>query len=281
MKFLQPVRFRLLSPSLNFIFDRPFLTLCLAAAGMLAMPGSGRAAQSALLTWNGNTAPTVAGYNVHYGTSSGNYTSQINVGNVTSATISNLNAGSIYYFVVTAYSSANSESAASNEASFSVPMPTVSLTGVSDGEKFNAGSITLNANASETGGSISKVCFYNGSTEIAETTSAPFSVAWNGAQPGSYSITAVAYDNTGVAVSSSNVAVTVVPFNITGLQRQADGSSRLNVVGAAGRTNSIYVSNDLQNWTLLTTAVNSTGTLVVSDPGASSMPKRFYKAVSN
>jgi len=43
---------------------------------------------------------------LHYGTTSRSYSETIDVGNVTTYTISNLIAGKRYYFVVTAYNAA-------------------------------------------------------------------------------------------------------------------------------------------------------------------------------
>lgn len=76
---------------------------------------------SAILSW---TAPSgsVAGYRVYYGTASGKYSqalgSGISVGaGATSYTLSNLAAGSTYYFAVTSVDSTGKESAFSSEAS--------------------------------------------------------------------------------------------------------------------------------------------------------------------
>ncbi len=75
------------------------------------------------LAWDASSG-SVAGYKVHYGTSSGVYSSNINVTNTT-ATIANLVDGSTYYFAIKAYDSAGNESGFSNEASrtiaFAVP----------------------------------------------------------------------------------------------------------------------------------------------------------------
>ena len=70
------------------------------------------------LAWNPNTETNIAGYRLHYGTSSGNYTTTVDVGNTTTATPSNLTNGQAYYAVVTAYNTASLESLASNEVSF-------------------------------------------------------------------------------------------------------------------------------------------------------------------
>jgi Fibronectin type III domain len=60
------------------------------------------ATQSVSLAWNTTTDPSVVGYNVNYGTSSGSYTQTLNAGSTPAATVSNLAAGQTYYFVVTA-----------------------------------------------------------------------------------------------------------------------------------------------------------------------------------
>jgi hypothetical protein len=70
------------------------------------------------LAWNANTESDLAGYKVHVGTASGVYTLlNINVGNVTSFTVTGLAPGDVYYFAVTAYDTGGAESGVSNEVS--------------------------------------------------------------------------------------------------------------------------------------------------------------------
>jgi len=73
-------------------------------------------AADATLSWNPSTDPTVAGYKVHYGMSSGIYGHSIKVGNRTTYTVTGLGNGT-YYFTVTAYDSSGNQSAFSNEVS--------------------------------------------------------------------------------------------------------------------------------------------------------------------
>lgn len=73
------------------------------------------------LGWNPSSDTNVAGYNIYYGTASGDYASEVAVGNVSVITISNLTCGTTYYFAATAVDSTGDESSFSNEATFIVP----------------------------------------------------------------------------------------------------------------------------------------------------------------
>lgn len=71
---------------------------------------------SATLRWNAITSSAVSGYKVYVGEAPRQYSRTINVGAVTSSTVSSLTVGKTYYFAVTAYNSAG-ESPPSAEAS--------------------------------------------------------------------------------------------------------------------------------------------------------------------
>jgi len=151
-------------------------------------------AQSISLAWNPSSGTSVKGYRLHYGTSSGNYTSTLDAGAASSATVSNLTTGTKYYFVVTAYNAAGAESMPSNE------MSTI-------------------------------------------------------AQGIQYGITAVNY--------------------------LSNGSAQITVTGSAGLSNKVYASTDMKVWTLLTTAVNTSGTMLVADPAAATLNQRFYRVTNS
>ncbi|OGA47800.1 MAG: hypothetical protein A3G24_21770 [Betaproteobacteria bacterium RIFCSPLOWO2_12_FULL_62_13] len=89
--------------------------------------------------------------------------------------------------------------------------PTVSLTSPPNGASFNApASVTLAATASDTDGSIQKVEFFHGGTNLIATVSAPpYTFDWQNVQAGGYTLTAVATDNLGGATISSPVSITV------------------------------------------------------------------------
>ena len=71
------------------------------------------------LAWDPNTEPELVGYKLCYGTSSGQYSTQLDVGNVTTYTVASVSAGT-YYFAVKAYGIGGLESAFSNEVSTTV-----------------------------------------------------------------------------------------------------------------------------------------------------------------
>jgi len=82
-------------------------------------------AGSVTLAWDapvqsdGMPVLNVAGYKVHYGTSSGSYDKTVNTGTQKTCTISGLAPGT-YYIAVTCYDSSGNESSFSNEASKTV-----------------------------------------------------------------------------------------------------------------------------------------------------------------
>lgn len=69
--------------------------------------------------------------------------------------------------------------------------------------------VPLNATAADSDGTVAKVDFYNGTVLIGTDTTAPFSFNWTGVAIGTYSITAKATDDKGVATTSAPISVTV------------------------------------------------------------------------
>ena len=248
----------------------------------LGAPSSVLAAHTVSLGWDSSTDSQIVGYRLYWGNSSATYNQHIDVGYVTDATLSNLSGGSTYYVVVTSYNAAGTESLPSNEVSFSVapdPVPVVNLTGPS-GSINGPTNVTLNASASVSGDTIVRVEFYANSTQVGVATGTPYSVQWNGVQPGNYNLSAVAFTSNGNSASSSMVALNVVAFAATGLTQTNGDNYQLTVIGAPGSTCSVYVSEDLVNWRLWKTVTNDTGTLAISDDTANQVQRRFYRFAS-
>ncbi len=95
-----------------------WLTPCSAALG--AQPGP-PGSQQVTLGWNASPDPTVVGYYLYYGTTTGVYTNKTDVGTNTTFTVPGLVAGSTYYFNTTSYNAARIESGYVPEVSYIVP----------------------------------------------------------------------------------------------------------------------------------------------------------------
>lgn len=94
--------------------------------------------------------------------------------------------------------------------------PTVSLSSPADGAPFVAGdAITINVAAADSDGMVNKVDFYQGSTLLATTTSAPYTFTWNNVAAGTYSLSAVATDDRGATTTSSAVTIIVTSAPMT------------------------------------------------------------------
>ena len=82
--------------------------------------------------------------------------------------------------------------------------PAITITAPADSATFTApASITLNATATDSDGTITKVEFFGNNTRLVEDFTAPYSFTWNNVQPGEYVITAVATDNLGAQTSTA------------------------------------------------------------------------------
>ncbi|HTB82052.1 MAG TPA: hypothetical protein VK742_00225 [Candidatus Sulfotelmatobacter sp.] len=84
--------------------------------------------QSVTLSWNASADPTVVGYKIYYGTTSGVYPNSVDAGGATNVTITGLADGSTNYFAGTTYDSATNESPYSAEVAYVAPVTMVSTT---------------------------------------------------------------------------------------------------------------------------------------------------------
>jgi subtilisin family serine protease len=101
-------------------------------------------------------------------------------------------------------------SAAVNVSVIANSPPSVSITSPAAGTTFTApATITINATASDTGGSIQQVAFFANDAPVGTDTTSPYSISWINVPGGTYSLTAVATDNLGATTTSAAVSVTV------------------------------------------------------------------------
>jgi len=93
--------------------------------------------------------------------------------------------------------------------------PTVAITSPANNGSFAAGStVTINATATDSDGTVAKVEFFQGSTKLGEDLTSPYSFAWTSVPAGSYSLTAKATDNLGAVTTSTAIAITVTSANV-------------------------------------------------------------------
>jgi hypothetical protein len=95
---------------------------CLWCCALLAgFSGSSPGAQSVTIGWTASASPNIAEYLLCYGTVSDAYTYTNNVGLATNATVTNLQAGTTYYFEVIDVDTVGVQSIPSGQISYSVP----------------------------------------------------------------------------------------------------------------------------------------------------------------
>ncbi len=89
--------------------------------------------------------------------------------------------------------------------------PVVSLTNPPNNALFRAGTnVTLGASATDPGGTVARVEFFEGENRLGEDTSSPFSLVWSNVALGAYNFRVVATDNFGAASTSAPVNIMVV-----------------------------------------------------------------------
>ena len=88
-------------------------------------------------------------------------------------------------------------------------VPDISLMSPKQGDTFIVDSdIIIEAEATDTDGTVEKVIFRINGNPVDEDTEAPFSCTWKTNQSGNYTIDAIVYDNTGNTKTSTSVGVT-------------------------------------------------------------------------
>src|SRR2546428_9741483 len=192
---------------------RALFVACVLTVLCSLAPALSSAAQ-VTLAWDANTEPDLAGYKLYYGNSSGSYQFSVDVGNVTSYTLSGLLEGQTYYFAATAYNLSLAESGFSNEVSKAladVTPPTVSLTAPANGATVSGTAVTVSASASDNVGVAGVQFSLDGVNLGAEDTVAPYSVSWNAtvATSGTHILSAVARDAAGNTATAVGISVTV------------------------------------------------------------------------
>jgi len=205
------------------VFSKPFIQKTLTGfmlgccLGLIPPAVHAATTNSVTLQWAANSESDLAGYKVYQGTSTGVYDQSIEVGNVTTYTKSNLQAGLTYYFALTAYDVSGNESYPSPEvskyiqdSSLDLTPPSIFLTSPTNTSTLS-GTITITATATDNIGVAGVQFQLNGNNLGAEDTTSPFSLSWDTTTvaPGPYALAAIARDAAGNITSSSPVNISI------------------------------------------------------------------------
>jgi len=125
--------------------------LTLLAFALLLSPMAAYGA-AVTLAWDANTEPDLAGYRIHYGTASGDYSHSIDVGNTTQYTLADLDDGVTYYLAATAYDVDSNESAYSVELVHTTGNPnnTITASAGANGSISPSGNVTVSYGSNRT-----------------------------------------------------------------------------------------------------------------------------------
>jgi formylglycine-generating enzyme required for sulfatase activity len=147
--------------------------------------------------------------------------------------------------------------------------PRVSITSPTNHAAFTAGdNIAINATASDTNGTVTKVEFYQGTTKLGEDATSPYSYTWNNVAAGSYTLTAKATDNNSLVSISAVASISVRSTN------SVLGNVGLNFIGnahsmAASASAGAVVA--FANWNNLSGVSGSSSSLLMSTGGVSGL----------
>ena len=225
---------------------------------------------TAVLAWDRSPNNSVAGYRVHYGTASRNYTNSVVAGNVMNATVAGLSEGINYYFAVTAYDTSGAQSDFSNEVRIVPGQPRVrlALSPVKQAVLTISGLIgrTYEILASTNLTTWAVI----GSTTLGATAAQDFTDVNAASFPKRFYRTRDAVAN---PVNAAPAAAEVAILSQTTLR------TLVKVTGLPGHTYEVQVSQDLVNWTVLSRlTLDGSGMQFVLDGVTPYSATRFYRA---
>ena len=177
----------------------------------LLSPLRSDASDSPELRWDPPTSGVAAGYVVWSGTSPGTYSGSVDVGLTTAYALTNLSAGTTYYFAVQAYDADNQLGELSAEVSLTTPpaAPTSLVAAVRSRLRIN---FTWKAPSGTVSGYRLEVGSAAGKSDLAIITTGTLTiVSMRGLSPGTYYARVRSVNSGGVSAPSKEVSATLVP----------------------------------------------------------------------
>ncbi|MBC7391527.1 MAG: T9SS type A sorting domain-containing protein [Opitutaceae bacterium] len=110
--------------------------------------------------------------------------------------------------------------------------PTISITSPTNNTIINGtpANITITATASDVNGTVAKVEFFEGTNKLGEDLTGPFTFNWTGVAANTYTLKAIATDNDGASITSSDIVISVLalPFDCNNI---SGGAAKLDACG--------------------------------------------------
>jgi plastocyanin len=159
--------------------------------------------------------------------------------------------------------------------------PTVTITNPASGAVFAApANVTIQATASDSDGTVTNVQFRVGANVVTNKAAAPFSAVTNNLAAGSYTLFAIASDNSG-ATATNQVSISVVTpvmVLLSAPQPVPPGKFRFTYTADAGLSYIVQRATNLTapNWTTLVTNMAGSGSINFTDLNATFNPG-FYR----
>ena len=149
--------------------------------------------------------------------------------------------------------------------------PTVTVTNPPDGTVLSApATITLAATASDSGGSVTNVQFFQGAASLGNVTSSPYSVVVSSLGAGDYTFSAVATDNGGLHATNAILVhvVTPVPIVLSAPQRLSASTFQFSYSANLGLSYIVLRSGTLPTLSPISTNKAATSTVNFLDNSA-------------
>jgi hypothetical protein len=254
------------------------VVVCLAMLLLLCI--GARGAQSVSLGWNPNTDPGVAGYHVYYGMSSGQYSSRLNAGTNTLATVTGLKEGTTNYFTVAAYNSAGVEGPRSAEIHFIVPGVLLMAPRTN---RAAATALTFPV-ASGHNYAVQATQDFKTWTTISLTGLMTSNQWWTVSDPASATFRFRFYR---LAIDPTNAVITPPanpppPIQLTAGTRPGDPMT-VQIAVAPGHWYAIQATQDFKTWITIgqTATITTNGVVQITDPASRVLRYRFYRVATH
>lgn len=179
----------------------------------------------------------------------------------------------------------NGNSSTSSVVSITVnAAPSVSITNPVNGGRFVAPfSGTLQAVASDSDGTISKVVFFANGNSIGTVFGAPYNFGLTNLVAGNYSLTAQATDNRGATTTSSAISISVITNAAVSAPQETTNGFQLTIGTVPNQTYIIEASTNLSNtngWIPLVTNTPTGTSFNFVDSNAVTLSNRYYRVKS-